>query len=208
MDLTRTFIAKLVAPSLIMQLTPLTARKSRVTTKLQTLVQNAKEKFLKTRKSWQRNSLFTKAVSHVSAVIWHWILDPFMRTLLEVYFAKIVMWTGILVARILIWQGQILQVAKIQFLQNFQKMKTKLLLVSDANPKFMRLKRFKSKPDCITFIAWNVMNVKSNWNQPLSWRQGTGKNMYVASLFSWIFSWNLSQCLIFPLFKIKYNFPD
>ena len=181
MDLTRTFIAKLVAPSLIMQRTPLTARKSRVTMKLQTLVPNAKEKFLKTRKSWQRNSLFTKAVSHVSAVIWRWILDPFMRTLLDIYFAKIVMLTGILVARILIWQGQILQVAKIQFLQNFQKMKTKLLLVSDANPKFMRLKRFKSKPDCITFIAWNVMNVKSNWNQPLSWRQGTGKNMYVCS---------------------------
>jgi hypothetical protein len=76
-----------------------------------------------------------------------------MRTLLDIYFAKIVMWTGILAARILIWQGQILQVEKIQFLQNFQRMKTKLLLVSDANPKFMRLKRFKSKPDCITFIA-------------------------------------------------------
>ena len=184
MDLTRTFIAKLVAPSLIMQRTPLTARKSRVTMKLQTLVPNAKEKFLKTKKSWQRNSLFTKAVSHVSAVIWHWILDPFMRTLLDIYFAKIVMLTGILVARIHIWQGQILQVAKIQFLQNFQKMKTKLLLVSDVNPKFMRLKRFKSKLDCITFIAWNAMNVKSNWNQPLSWRQGTGKNMYLSKYFS------------------------
>ena len=139
-------------------------------------------------KTWYQlaigNSLFTKAVSHVLVVIWHWILDPFMRTLLDIYFAKIVMLTGILVAKIPIWQGQILQVAKIQFLQNFQKMKTKLLVVSDANPKFMRLKKFKSKLDCITFIAWNVMNVKSNWNQPLSWRQGTGKNMYLASLLS------------------------
>lgn len=177
MDLTRTFIAKLVAPSLIMQLTPLTAQKSRVTMKLQTLVQNAKGKCLKTRKSWQRNSLFTKAVSHVSAVIWHWILDPFMRTLLEKYFAKIVMLTGILVARILIWQEQTLQVEKIQLVQNFQKM-TKFLLVSDANPKCMRLKRFKSKMECITFIAWNVMIVKNSWNQPLSWRQGTGNNRF------------------------------
>jgi hypothetical protein len=75
-----------------------------------------------------------------------------MRTLLEKYFAKIVMLTGILVARILIWQEQTLQVEKIQLVQNFQKM-TKFLLVSDANPKCMRLKRFKSKMECITFIA-------------------------------------------------------
>jgi hypothetical protein len=75
-----------------------------------------------------------------------------MRTLLEKYFAKIVMLTGILVARILIWQEQTLRVERIQLVQNFQKM-IKLLLVSDANPKFMRRKKFKSKLECITFIA-------------------------------------------------------